>query len=407
MNQRFDAVIGVWDGHDAGAALIIDGEVRLALNEERLSGRKLDVGFPTLAVAAMRHAAEGRRVAWAGTTSDAAKTLTRVFPSMKESYYRLRRRLVPPGPLHGLTTRAKYSLTQLPTNGLLRAWARRMFASACGAPLENVFLVDHHAAHAASAAFWPTWGGDATIVTLDGIGDGESGSVWTWAEAQGDVTPLISIPGSASLGLFFEHITNELQMRPLEDEGKVMALASYAVDTPVVSNPFLKWFSLTTDERRLPVLRCSIPPSRMAREVARIIWCTPREAVCRMAQQTLEQLVPRYFTLLVEATGRGAFGYAGGVASNIKVNRLIRNLPGVTRLEVCPAMGDGGLPLGAALATWRKVSGQRPRPLRIFASAPIAATSAPTPNALRGKRPPSSCAHPIARRRSRTGSQPA
>ena len=155
-------------------------------------------------------------------------------------------------------------------------------------------------------------------------------------------------------------------MRPLEDEGKVMALASYAVDTPVSANPFLKWFSLTTDERRLPVLRCSVPPSGMAQEVARIIWCTPRRSVCRMAQQTLEQLVPRFFTLLLEATGRGAFGYAGGVASNIKVNRLIRTTPGVTRLEVCPAMGDGGLALGAALATWRKISPQRPRPFTDF-----------------------------------------
>ncbi|HWA09291.1 MAG TPA: carbamoyltransferase C-terminal domain-containing protein [Opitutaceae bacterium] len=366
MNGGFDAVIGVWDGHDAGAALVVDGQVRLALNEERLSGRKLDVGFPARAVAAMRQAAGGRRIAWAGTTSDAAKTLTRLIPSTKESYYRLRRRLEPPGPLHGLTVRAKYSLTQLPTNGLLRAWARRSFASALQVPAGEVFLVDHHAAHAASAAFWPEWGGDATIVTLDGIGDGESGSVWAWSESAGDISPLISIPGSASLGLFFEHVTNELQMRPLEDEGKVMALATYAVETPVERNPFLKWFSLTTDAKRLPVLRCSVAPSRMAREVARIVWCTPREQVARMAQQTLEVLVPRFFALLVEATGRGAFGYAGGVASNIKVNRLIRGLPGVERLEVCPAMGDGGLALGAALATWRRLTGRRPQPFSDF-----------------------------------------
>jgi carbamoyltransferase len=138
------------------------------------------------------------------------------------------------------------------------------------------------------------------------------------------------------------------------------------VETPTWANPFLKWFSLTTDANRLPLLRCSIPPSRMAREVARIVWCTPREQVARMAQQTLEQIVPRFFALLVEATGRGAFGYAGGVASNIKVNRLIRTSPGVERLEVCPAMGDGGLALGAALATWRRVSGRRPRPFADF-----------------------------------------
>ena len=48
----YQAVIGVWDGHDAGAALVIDGRVVLALNEERLSGRKLDVGLPVRALAA-------------------------------------------------------------------------------------------------------------------------------------------------------------------------------------------------------------------------------------------------------------------------------------------------------------------------------------------------------------------
>ena len=46
MNPAYDAVIGVWDGHDAGAALVVDGRVALALNEERLTGRKLDIVMP-------------------------------------------------------------------------------------------------------------------------------------------------------------------------------------------------------------------------------------------------------------------------------------------------------------------------------------------------------------------------
>lgn len=366
MSDRFEAVIGVWDGHDAGAALVIDGQVVLALNEERLSRRKLDVGFPARAVEAMREAAGGRRIAWAGCTSDPAKTLTRAFPSMKEDYYKLRRRLVPPGPLHGIKLRAKYSLTQWGTNPLLRMWARRDFASELKARSSEVFIVDHHLAHAASAAYWPEWTTDALIVTLDGIGDGESGSVWKLSKATGELTKLISIPGSASLGLFFEHVTNELQMRPLEDEGKVMALATYAADLPPEKNIFLKWFTLSKDRKGLPRLTCSIPPSAMAKEMYRVVWCTPREQVCRMAQQVLEIIVPEFFKQLVEATGCGAIGYAGGVASNIKVNRMIRSLPGITRLAVCPAMGDGGLPLGAALYTWQQISGQAPKPFSDF-----------------------------------------
>ena len=366
MKETYDAVIGVWDGHDAGAALIVDGRVVLALNEERLSGRKLEVGLPVRAIAAMRPLVAGKRVAWSPCTSDPAKTLTRTFPWMKENYYRLRRRLEPPGPFHALKQRAKYRLTQWETHGFLRAWARHSLAKMLGVPARDTFLVDHHEAHAASAAMWPQWDADALIVTLDGIGDGESGSVWEWSETGATLKKLISIPGSASLSLFFEHVTNELQMRPLEDEGKVMALASFAAETPAATNPFLSWFSLTADAQGLPVLRCRIAPSHMAREVAKVIWCTPREQVCKMAQQTLQILVPKFFGMLAAATGRGAFGYAGGVASNIKVNRLIRNTPGVERLEVCPAMGDGGLALGAALATWLRVTGRRPEPFHDF-----------------------------------------
>jgi carbamoyltransferase len=388
----FDAVIGVWDGHDAGAALIIDGRVVLALNEERLSGRKLDVGLPVRCLAAMRAAAAGRRIAWAPSTSDPAKTLTRVFPSLKDNYYRLRRRLPPPGSMSGIKQRAKYSLTQLSTNGLFRAWTRHWFARALEAPADSVFVVDHHEAHAASAAFWPDWSQsdqssmgvppmseclpqttgslpvprDVLIVTLDGIGDGESGSVWRWSEAHNSLEKILSIPGSASFGLFFEHVTNELQMRPLEDEGKVMALATFAAEIPAQSNPFLSWFSLGREANGLPALRCSVAPTRMAAAVASVIWSTPREQVCRMAQQTLEYFVPRFFAQLTEATGIASFGYAGGVASNIKVNRLVRITPGIERLEVCPAMGDGGLGLGAALMVWHRLTGRRPRPFLDF-----------------------------------------
>jgi carbamoyltransferase len=366
MSASSPAIIGVWDGHDAGAALVVDGRVKLALNEERLSGRKLDVGMPWRALEAVRQAAAGRPVKYAPCTSDYAKTLTRLIPSTKERYYRLRRRLDLPGPLHGLTLGAKYRLTQLSTNAPLRAWTRRWFASALKVPADDVLLIDHHAAHAASAAFWPEWGRDALVVTLDGIGDGDSGSVWEWSESSGRLHPLLTIPGSASLGLFFEHVTNELQMRPLEDEGKVMALATYAAEIPGAANLFSTWFSLTADARGLPVLACRIPPARMGKEVAAVVWRTPREQVCRMAQQTLEDLVPRLFAQLAAGTGRTHFGYAGGVASNIKVNRLIRSLPGVARLAVCPAMGDGGLALGAALLAWHQSTGLRPAPFRDF-----------------------------------------
>jgi carbamoyltransferase len=358
-----ETIVGLWDGHDAGAALVVEGRVVLAVNEERLSGRKLEVGWPAKSLAQVREAAGNRwdEAHFAITTSDPAKTLTRLLPGAKERYYQLRRRLTEPRWSDGLTRSLKYRLTQWPTCPPLVAWTRWHTARTLGVSPGRVSVVDHHEAHAATAAYWTAWETDALIVTLDGIGDGLSGSVWRLSSPDGGLAPLLRLPGAASLGLFFEHVTEALQMRALEDEGKVMALASFSAELPVAKNPFAAWFRLeprSTGE--LPRLVCTIPPQRMRREVERVVWRLPREQVCRAAQSVLEQIVPTFFAALSEATGVRSFGYAGGVASNIKVNRLVRLLPGVERLAICPAMGDGGLALGAAWATWRRLVGRRP-----------------------------------------------
>ena len=373
MTAHQSAIVGIWDGHDAGASLLIDGRVRLAINEERLGARKLEIGWPARSLALLRtHAGPLWDDAhFAITTSDPAKTLTRLWPASRERYYRLRRRLEEPRWTDAFTRSAKYRITQWPSCAPLAAWTRRYAARALGVPAARVSVVEHHAAHAAAAAFWPTWEQDALIVTLDGIGDGLSGSVWRLRANDNTLTPLLRIPGSASFGLFFEHVTEVLQMRPLEDEGKVMALATFAASLPDAQNPFADWFRL---ERRpvdgLPFISCRIAPTRMRREVERVVWRLPREQVCRAAQSVLEQLVPAFFSALAESTGVHDFGYAGGVASNIKVNRLVRLSPGVRRLAVCPAMADGGLALGAACFAWQKLTGLRPEPFEDFRLGP-------------------------------------
>jgi len=368
------AIIGIWDGHDAGAALIMGGRVIIALNEERLTGRKLEIGWPIRSLAAIRDAAgsEWEHAHFAFTTSDAAKTLTRLWPASREKYYRLRRRLDEPSWTDGITRRAKYRLTQWPSCSLLVALARGHAARALGVSRGRVHVVDHHAAHAASAALWPEWREDALIVTLDGIGDGASGSVWRRNLTDGALTPLLRLPGSASLGLFFEHITEVLQMRPLEDEGKVMALAAFAAAPRDAEDPFADWFRLhpADQDHPLPRITCRISPVAMRRAVERVVWRYPREQVCRAAQGLLERLIPAFFSALSEATGIRAFAYSGGVASNIKVNRLVRLAPGVDRIEICPAMGDGGLALGAAAFVWQDLSGMPCEPFTDFRLGP-------------------------------------
>ena len=221
-------ILGVWDGHDAGAAVLVGSRIAFAINEERLSRRKLEIGFPRKSIQACLdfaklEANEIRNVAV--STSDFAKTLTRCFPSLREEYYLLRRRLKPRGRLNRIKKLAKYRITEFSPSRITRLVSRRVLSREIrklGLVNASVHLVDHHAAHAATAAFCSGFD-EALAITIDGIGDATSGSIWEFSN--GRLELIHYLPGKFSIGIFFEHVTNLLNMRELEDEGKVMALA--------------------------------------------------------------------------------------------------------------------------------------------------------------------------------------
>ncbi len=88
-------ILGVWDGHDSGSALICDDKILFASNEERYTKRKLEVAFPYNSIkAAIKYAgikpSDISLVAF--PTTEITKTVSRIFPFQKEAYYRFRRR---------------------------------------------------------------------------------------------------------------------------------------------------------------------------------------------------------------------------------------------------------------------------------------------------------------------------
>ncbi|HOG16184.1 MAG TPA: carbamoyltransferase C-terminal domain-containing protein [Syntrophales bacterium] len=347
-----ETVLGIWDGHDAGAALLRGGEVLFAVNEERLSRRKLEVGFPRLSIAACLKFAgldpsQIRTVA--ASTTDPAKTLTRLFPSLKEEYYLIRRRRKPPRRLDPLRKAFKYRFTELGPNILSRALSRSRILSLLekdGFRDFQLDLVDHHSAHAASAAYCSGFP-EALVLTLDGVGDGLSGSAWRLRD--GSLELLKAYPANTSLGIFFEHVTNLMNMRELEDEGKVMALANYAYPVPDEENPLMGIVTAEADALVSPYTSTA-----MFRELKRILWRYPSEQFAYMAQRALEHCALGLVRSLAERTGARRIAAAGGVFSNIKMNMAIAALPGIERIYVFPHMGDGGLALGAAMESNRR-----------------------------------------------------
>jgi carbamoyltransferase len=383
-------ILGIWDGHDAGAALIRDGEIVFAANEERFTRKKLDVEFPSLSIReALKFAAIRPEdvTCVAISTSDFAKTLTRVFPGLKRRYYLIRRRKIAPSFLNGIGKKAKYALTEIGPSRMTR-WISsravekslsklgfgqvkgRAFAAEAdprakpgaltrdantrlsaeeadpqtkpGAPAAvELVWVEHHLAHAAAAVGTSPYE-KGLFLSLDGIGDGLSGMIGTFAGAKLEVLKRFS--GKDSLGLFFEHVTNLLNMRELEDEGKVMALAGFGYPVPDDENPLMAWFETDGFD-----IRSKYHSWKLHEKLGKILALYPSEQFAYMAQRVLEANIVKLVESACRATGLSDVVYAGGVASNIKVNMLLKNSAAVKNLYVFPHMGDGGLALGAAV----------------------------------------------------------
>lgn len=347
LNNMF--VLGIWDGHDAGAALLKGDQIVFAVNEERLSRRKLEVGFPHRSIKACLDyaglsAPDIREIA--ASTSDPAKTLTRLVPGLKEEYYLLRRRKKGPRRLDPFKKRFKYKFTELGPNPLSRYLSRSYLdkqLKSIGFKDYKLSIIDHHSCHAQAAARCSGLE-ECLVITLDGVGDGLSGSIWQFRNNQ--LNLLKKIPARVSLGIFFEHVTNLMNMRELEDEGKVMALANYAYPIEDRNNPLMKiiW------SQRMD-LDSHYSSMGMFRELKKILWRYPSEQFAYMAQRALEKSVLGLVRESFTSTGSKKVALAGGIFSNIKINMKIAELDGVENAYVFPHMGDGGLALGAAMET--------------------------------------------------------
>jgi carbamoyltransferase len=346
-------ILGLWDGHDAGAALLQDGQLRFAVNEERLSRHKLDVHFPSRSIEACLSFANlpaGAIDVVAVSTFDPAKTLGRLWPASKERYYAVRRRKAPPGALSGLTRAAKYRITEWGPCAVSRRLSRFALTrdlKRYGLHTAALHLVDHHEAHAAPAALASGFESCA-VVTIDGLGDGVSATISSFQN--GELKRLAASPARASLGVFFEHVTNLLNMRELEDEGKVMALADYAAPIDDGDNPLLPNLRV-----RAGVIETARPSHALRTVLAPVHWRFPNEQFAFLAQRVVERTCVALANDAVQMTGLSHLALAGGVISNVKATRQVRLLPGVSDLYVFPHMGDGGLALGAAVVAGRRL----------------------------------------------------
>jgi len=311
-------ILGIHDGHDAGAVLI-DGERIFAVNEERLNRIKKYRGFPRLSIKAVLEMAD------AEPEEVEVTAIAGIFRKQKR-------------------------LLELEEN--LRAIFGRDFK-------RKVIFVEHHLAHSASAYYTSGWR-DALAVSIDAAGDGLSSSIYV--ARNGEMIRIAQSTYLDSLGDFYASVTELLGFKPMRHEGKVMSLAAYGKPAYDLSS-IIELNGLSFDNhlkvigveatRKLAQL-FSYPFSK-AKEIAnqmkrgKLEGELQRKAIeiAASAQAHLEKLVEE---LGLRLRGYGLpLSYAGGVAQNVKANAVLRRVLGDENLWVFPAMDDGGLAFGAAV----------------------------------------------------------
>src|SRR5579871_918503 len=340
--------------HDSAAALVRDGEIVAAAQEERFTRKKHDSAFPRRA-AGWCLAAAGLHLSDLDSIVFYDKPWVK-FERMLETYLGY----APRGLGSFLTAMPVWLKEKLN----LRSALRRALASLDGGRLDEVpplLFTEHHQAHAASAFFAsPFW--RAAVLCLDGVGEWATTSVWT---GEGNtLTPRWQIDFPHSLGLLYSAFTYYAGFRVNSGEYKVMGLAPYGepryagaiLDHLIDVKPdgtfrlnteyFNYVTGLTMTNERFDALfggpprKPESPLTQREMDLAASIQKVTEDIVSRLALTARRELDADYLCL------------AGGVALNCVANgRLLREAT-FRDIWIQPAAGDAGGAIGAALAGW-------------------------------------------------------
>ena len=207
-----------------------------------------------------------------------------------------------------------------------------------------VRFYDHHYCHATSAYFTSGFD-DALVVTLDGGGDGLSGSVY--AGRSGRLERLDRVDSFNSLGNFYSYITALCGFKAELHEGKITGLAAYG--EPEYAD-ILRRFIRYEEPARIRYTSSSYHRSALQQLKRKLPPDFSREKLAASAQLVLEEIGLAFVRHWLRRTRLRNIAVAGGVFANVKLNQRVHELDEVHNFFVHPAMDDSGLSVGSALA---------------------------------------------------------
>ncbi|MBI4096046.1 MAG: hypothetical protein HY438_04240 [DPANN group archaeon] len=334
--------------HETGATLVKDGQIIAAVNEDRLTGIKHDSSLPINSI---------KEVLRLGKINPAEIDAVTI-PFENPAWYSMR------------TMNVK-NILRIP-HALIENRTFRAYLKGFGIDCP-VYYINHHLSHAASAYYTSGWN-EATIITMDGTGDGIASAVYTGKD--GELREVARTPEKDSPGFFYAKATAAIGFKANDGEGKTMGLACYG-------NPDILYseFAGLIDVRGLKFVG-NFGGTSYSHKIdftdgklfARYKYDTTfqndnpflkyagkykNEDIAAAAQKVLEEVAVKITKNAVNFTKLPNVCLAGGVALNVKLNQRIRELGEVEDIFVHPNPGDAGVQTGSALYWCHKLMRER------------------------------------------------
>jgi carbamoyltransferase len=345
--------------HDSAAALLKDGEILAAAQEERFTRRKFDPSFPTHAIAYCLRAAG---------ISASQIDYASFYEQPLDNFGRILETQVAFAPA---TWRSFRDSARLWAGSKLQM--REQILCGLGDDFRGeLIFTDHHESHAGSA-FYPSPFEKAAIVTLDAVGGWDSSTFGIGVDNRVTLTHERQFPHS--LGMLYSAFTYYTGFKVNSGEYKLMGLAPYGepkyVDVILDKLVDLREDgSLWLDMSYFDYCQGGAMTSEKFHDLfggaprRNESWISQKEMnLAASIQRICEEAVLRTVKFVHELTGMRNLTMAGGVALNCVANGRVEREGPYERLWVQPAAGDAGGALGSALLVWHQILNQ-PRPAR-------------------------------------------
>ena len=351
--------------HDSAAALVVDGEIVAAAQEERFSRRKHDDRFPAQA-AAYCLSSQGLLLGDLDAVIYYEKPLL-TFERLLETYLGA----APRGGRSFVAAMQVWLKEKLflkhELRKSLKALSAQLNPQQEPQPLPQLLFSEHHLSHA-GAAFYPSPFEKAAVLCMDGVGEWATTSAWL-GEGH-DLTPLWEINFPHSLGLLYSAFTYYCGFKVNSGEYKLMGLAPYG--EPRYSDLIKKHLVDIKDDGSFRLDLSYFKYHRgfrmTGRKFHRLFGRPPRKGESELTQfhmdlaasiqQVTEEIVLKLARSLQVETGAEHLCLAGGVALNCVANGKLLRAGIFKDIWIQPASGDAGSALGAALVAWHQQFGK-------------------------------------------------